>query len=222
MTPAPQSGMNTPFYTLSRAGSHENLHAISEASHTNGAVPAAVLSSRLQNLSATSRNSSFRRLQGNGSGTNTPQTHPHVDGDYFDHHSSNHSDPQSNPLSRRTSEEDYRGNSQLTSGQHSPEHIDFSDLTKVPSYGTAIKTPVRGVSYTDSLPNYDAAVSAPPSPDRTYSTLATAGAEHSDPMRRNPLSSMGFTPIHPPAPLHPGDMDERRRLHVLQSRGRAH
>lgn len=227
MTPAPQSGMNTPFnHSLSRAGSHENLASLNEPSHPNGAVPAAVLSSRLQSLNMSSRNNSFRRLQNGGSGTNTPQAQvPHSDGGYFDNdhsaeHSGNPSGPNSNPLSRRTSEEDYHGTSQLTSGQHSPEHIDFSDLTKVPSYGTAIKTPIRGTSYSDALPNYDAAVSAPPSPERPFSNLTSTGVD-SHP-RRNPLSSMGFTPIHPPAPVNTGDQDERRRLHMLQIRGRAH
>jgi len=227
MTPAPQSGMNTPFYSLSRAGSHENLTSLNEVAHLNGAVPAAVLSSRLQNLNTSSRNNSFRRLQGN-SGSNTPHSqppHPTDEPSYFDNnHSSSHSNPNSNALSRRTSEEDNNGASQVTSGQHTPEHIDYSemgDLNKVPSYRTAINAPIRGMSYTEGLPNYESAVSAPPSPERQFSQPGTP-AEHPDYIRRNPLSSMGFTPIHPPAPVHTGDMDERRRLHVLQNRGRAH
>jgi hypothetical protein len=241
MTPAPQSGMNTPFYNQSRAGSHENLASLNhEAPHPNGAVPPAALSNRLQNLNMTSRNNSYRRVHAS-SGTNTPHLAPQTDGPegYFDHHG--HSAPNSNPLSRRTSEENDHGASTLTSGQHTPEHIDYSelgDLTKVPSYRTAVKTPARGMNYSDALPNYEAAVSAPQSPVRTFSSSTTPGSEdgvnghmNGNGGRRsmigNPLASMGFTPIHAPAPAHVvpshvGEGDERRRLHILQTRGRAH
>jgi hypothetical protein len=230
MTPAPQSGMNTPFYSQSRAGSSENLASMSEDSHPNGAVPPAALSSRLQNLNAGSRNNSFRRLpHGAASGANTPyhQGHSENDTGYFDQN--NHSGQNSNPLSRRVSEEEnHSGVSNLTSGQHTPEHIDYSDLgdlTKVPSYRTAVKAPIRGMSYNDALPNYDAAVSAPPSPVRTFSGPETPGPSSST-NGTNAITigvaSLGFTPIHPPPPAHMGDGDERRRLHVLQNRGRAH
>jgi hypothetical protein len=223
MTPAPQSGMNTPFNGLSRAGSSENLASVGDmASIPDGAVAPAALSSRLQSLNAGSRNSSFlRRQAGSSSGGNTPHSVPHYDeGGYFDngHHS--------NSLSRRTSEEDNH-DSNMTSGQHTPEHIDFTDLgdlTKVPSYSTAVKAPIRGMSYSDALPNYDDAISAPPSPERTFSRPAiTSGAsEVANGHTRNQLSNLGFTPIGAPQPVHLGDGDERRRLHLLRSRGTAH
>ena len=227
MTPAPQSGMNTPFYSHSRTGSAENLAALTSAPNLNGAVTPAALSSRLQDLNIGSRNNSFRRLHNSQDPSvgNTPDPHP-LDGDapgYFDHSGQN-----SNPLSRRTSEEEHGGVSNLTSGQHTPEHIDYSelgDLTKVPSYKTAVKTPARGMSYNGALPDYEAAVSAPPSPTRTFSGPGSPGStngEVNNVLRRNPMSNMGFTPIHPPAPVHIGDGDERRRLHMLQNRGRAH
>lgn len=223
MTPAPQSGMNTPFYSQSRRGSHEDLSSsLSTAPHPNGAVPPAALSSRLQNLNATSRNNSFRRLPGGaGSGSNTPHPPPHSDGEpgYFDQPPSGQ---HSNPLSRRTSEEEQHNSmSNPTSGYHTPEHIDYSelgDLSKVPSYTTALKAPIRSMSYTDALPNYDAAISAPPSPPEGSSHPGTPAAGLANGGRVNPLASMGFTPIHPPAPVHMGDEDERRRLHFLQNR----
>jgi hypothetical protein len=234
MTPAPQSGMNTPFYSQSRAGSSENLASMDVDSHPNGAVPPAALSSRLQNLNTGSRNNSFRRLPHHAaSGANTPhhQNHNENDTGYFDQN--NHSGQNSNPLSRRVSEEENQGGvSNMTSGQHTPEHIDYSDLgdlTKVPSYRTAVKAPIRGMSYNDVLPNYDAAISAPPSPVRTFSGPTTTGPDNSTNginARTNGVASLGFTPIHPPPPAHMpthiGDGDERRRLHVLQNRGRAH
>jgi len=236
MTPAPQSGMNTPFYSQSRHGSSENLAAFDGAVHPAGAVPPAALSSRLQNLNAVSRNSGFvGRYPGNGSGSNTPH-HQSRDSEAGHTRTNGNSGHQSNPLSRRTSEEEehHMGVSNMTSGQHTPEHIDFSDLgdlTKVPSYATAVKTPVRGMSYSDALPNYDTATSAPPSPQRGFVNPYFAGAETTNgpsPSRErgNPMASLGFTPIHPTTPLHPpaavhtGDTDEARRLHIIQNRDR--
>ena len=220
MTPAPQSGMNTPFYSLSASGggSHENLAALGQEAHPNGAVPPAALSSRLQNLNANSRNNSSRRLYGSGSGSNTPHPH-HPEGDvpgYFDNAS--HSGHNSTVLSRRVSEEENH-TSNVASGYQTPEHVDYTELSKVPSYSTALKTPVRGMSYNDALPNYNTATSAPPSPVRGFSSLHTPvidGLGHSQ--SANALSNLGFTPIHPPAPGHAGDLDEARRLHMLRNR----
>jgi len=81
------------------------------------------------------------------------------------------------------------------------------------------------MSYTDAgaLPNYEAATSTPPSPERTFSSPATAGTPGEHGHRRNQLSNLGFTPIGAPPPVYLGDGDERRRLHWLQSsRERAH
>ncbi|KAL2069655.1 hypothetical protein VTL71DRAFT_14334 [Oculimacula yallundae] len=218
MTPAPQSGMNTPFNGLSRAGSHENLASLNGVANETGAVAPAALQSRLQNLdlNSMSRNSSFRRL--NGSGHNTP-AYRQADGEpgYFDQHNS---EPNSNPLSRRTSEEEHTRQSQsgMTSGQQTPaEHLDFADmgdLTKVPSYRTAVRAPTRGMSYSDALPDYNTAISAPPSPERNYSSPVTPHE------RRNPFSGMGFTPISPP-PAAVTTGGDRMPLHVRQNRGRS-
>ncbi|KAH8816185.1 carbon catabolite repression protein-like protein cred [Xylogone sp. PMI_703] len=250
MTPAPQSGMNTPFNALSRRGSHEDLVAAGNAtSNGTGSVPPATLTSILQNLDADPRHrpAPYAGL-GSTSGGNTP-FHPH-----HAHVNSSHntptSAPQSNPLSRRTSEEDSPHSSHIhtpRSGHHTPENleIDYSDLSelcKVPSYHTAVKAPIRGINVNDSLPNYDAAVSAPPTPERAFSAPVTPGAvsTHGDRHRsaevslgevmeahgterpRNPQrSSTGsrlsnLVGLHPPAPVHVGDTDERRRLHFLQ------
>jgi len=215
MTPAPQSGMNTPFHGLSRAGSQENLASLNGVANQNGAVPPAALQSRLQNLdlNGMSRNSSFRRQ--NGSGHNTPAHRP-MEGEpgYFDQQNS---ESNSNPLSRRTSEEENARHSGMTSGQQTPdEHLDFAelgDLTKVPSYRTAVRAPARGMSYSDALPDYVTAISAPPSPERAFSNPATPQE------RRNPFSGTGFTPINPPAPALVAGGD-RMPLHVRQNRGR--
>lgn len=171
MTPAPQSGMNTPFHNHSRNGSSENLASLLETRHPAGAVTPAALSSRLQNLDISSLNMSLAGGRvGQSSGANTP--HPLAHGESED------LSRRGNVASRRASEEDEHrsGLSNLTSGQHTPEHIDYSDLgdlTKVPSYSTAVRTPVPTAAYSDSLPNYAAAVSAPPSPSRAFSHPAT-------------------------------------------------
>lgn len=78
MTPAPQSGMNTPFHALSRRGSHEDLSAANNAPNNGaGAVPPATLTSILQNLNDDPRQSIMRRRTTPNSGGNTP-FHPHL------------------------------------------------------------------------------------------------------------------------------------------------
>lgn len=224
MTPAPQSGMNTPFYNLSRSGSSENIASLDGTINPNGAVPPAALENRLQNLNlhTGSRNSSFLRTHpGLASGGNTPLSHPNYDpSTYFD----SSSNPASNPLSRRTSEEE-NPMSNLASGQHTPEHIDFSDLgdlTKVPSYSTAVKAPARGISYSDAVPNYEAAVSTPSSPTRTFSSPTSPAGDNflSNGIAARRTTSRP-TQQYPPSTTI-GDDDERRRLHFLRHRERAH
>lgn len=219
-TPAIQSGVNTPFYALSRAGSAENLHQMAGMQ----AVPPAALSSRLQDVSmnSSSRNHSYNSLSGAATdGATTPLT-PHPLGD-----SSHNSPLQSAPLSRSHSGEDQ-------SGINTPEHVEFEDLNKVPSYSTAVKTPARPLSMVEGLvlPDYNSAVSAPSSP-----TIATAHLN-------NPLDSIPEVQVQtsdvetaPPARPRPSrrqtslgisnlfhhhhhglEDDVRRRLHLLQTR----
>jgi len=276
LTPMPQSGMSTPFYAQSRSGSSENLSSMDGVA--NNAVRPDALSHRLQNLALNNRNSAFlRRNGGSGSGSNTPhgidELHhghgssasmhnissslPRSHSGYFDqhpHHSNSnsvpHSAPRSNPLSRRTSEEDQNYIPGLTSGVQTPEHLDYSDmgdLTKVPSYTTAVKSPARGMSYVDleSLPNYEVAISRPPSPVRPGATTpganatnghengylgltvggrptTTPGLEMATGSRRSNAAEMGMTPLDGAVRGTTQDADASRRLHLLQARGRAH
>jgi hypothetical protein len=235
--------MNTPFYGMSRSGSSDNLASLDGAVHPAGAVAPAALTNRLQNLSSMHRNSSFLRTHHLSSGANTP--HPisaSADGsnEYFDLAGSTpHSNPASSPRSRRTSGEDNQPIDALMSGTHTPEHIDYSDLgdlTKVPSYSTAVRAPIRGVSISDatSLPNYEAAVSIPNSPlgfplmpgAETPTSGSIAAARRSFMANVNGGAGMGWgvhmRPLQMPLPAHIGDDDERRRLHFLRNRERAH
>ncbi|KAG9254695.1 uncharacterized protein F5Z01DRAFT_621471 [Emericellopsis atlantica] len=113
-TPAgAMSGVNSPFYVHSRAGSSENL---SNLMQSGGAIPPADLSSRLMNVSddPTLRNTVFNSTIGR------------------------RSEPSSNNLTRQNS-----GDDTPSSGRDSPEHIDlneFAPTTRVPSYHTAVQT----------------------------------------------------------------------------------
>lgn len=217
-TPAIQSGINTPFYALSRAGSAENLHQMAGT-----AVPPAALSSRLQDvsLSASDRNQSYNSL--NGSATNGATT-PHSQTTPAE--SRHASPPHSAPLSRTTSVEYH-------SGINTPEHVELEELSKVPSYTTAIKTPARPLSMAEGLvlPDYDSLVSAPTTPtvvhasmanpldsipeNRSNTNVTSAPPPRPRPSRRQ--TSLGFSSL-----LHPhhygAEDDVRRRLHLLQTR----
>ncbi|KAI1101753.1 hypothetical protein F4804DRAFT_343748 [Jackrogersella minutella] len=160
MTPAVQSGVNSPFYAQSRAGSSENLAAMAHAA----AVPPAALSSRLQNVSLdeSRRNESYTSVT-SGSGATTP-FHPH-EGEQTGDSSQGHS----TELSRQTSEEEHSAH---TGGHHTPpehtEFLDMAELSKVPSYATATRAPLpRSNSYTGpiALPDYQTAISSLSSPN---------------------------------------------------------
>lgn len=233
-TPAPQSGMSTPFYNQSRSGSAENLSP-SMGGITGTDIRPDVLSNRLQNLS---RNNSFRRRNNSSfSGGNSP---PHgsstsVQNSFprsLDHRQN--SLPTSAPLSRRASEESDAAadNSFLPSGRQSPEHIDYSemDLSRVPSYMTAVRAPARVMSTTElqSLPNYEEAISAPPSPQRGLSTLASTPPTSNSQINLNngtqlPDSAIGRGLISRATGQYGTiNSDETRRFHLLQTRGRVY
>jgi arrestin-related trafficking adapter 4/5/7 len=217
MTPGIQSGFASPFYAQSRAGSSENLAAL-----TNGAVTPAALSSRLQNVSLdpAHRNTSFTSVGSHShSGTATPYLHLN-DGD----HTADSSQPHSTELSRQTSAEDHSGG--VSGHSTPPEHVDTLDLaqlSKVPSYTTATRTPLpRTASFTGSLalPDYNTALSAPTSPTRNplHDPLATitegsqidASGTATEPGTRNHSrsnssnrrshSSLGFNFLHRSTP----------------------
>lgn len=225
-TPAIQSGVNSPFGLLSRAGSQENLAAMVDSV----AVPPAALSSRLYDMSLSqSPPSAFTPLVP-GSGVNTPYaTH------YHGLESVNNTPPQSAPLTRRNSVAEEEEEEEHP-GQHTPEHIDFAALSRVPSYQTARRAPVRGLSATfdgSLLPDYQTAISALSTPAVTSSPVADPMASipegmvarlaeetSTSPPTRTDLTqhrnhSSGFL-----SDLGGGDSDERQRIYVLQTRER--
>lgn len=196
-TPAVQSGMNTPFYAQSQANSRENLASLSRIA-ASGDITAGELSSRLEAIQADldghgpsrqnslpgeSSSSGLRRGFGssasisdllNNNNHHTPQRHP------------------SQPQSARISEEQLFAHlgaagftpSGIMSGRNSPEHIDMvgymNDLSKVPSYNAATRGSnagggglprVMSTQELASLPTYEAAVTAPPSPQSRPVTI---------------------------------------------------
>ncbi|KAK3381400.1 hypothetical protein B0H63DRAFT_524125 [Podospora didyma] len=199
-TPHNQSGVTSPLYGHSRSGSAENLGSL--ANHM-GITPAA-LSSRLQSMSldASHRNNSYNSMSsmGGSSGAATPRqlgntlTPPSV--------------AQSAPLSRQNSDEG------LSSGSNTPEHIDYpeiSELSKVPSYQTAVKTPIRPTMFNGAfaLPDYVTATSAPGSPEQLPLSLPSPPAqEHGI----DPLASIVEEPATRPVPSRRRTLVRTRQL----------
>jgi hypothetical protein len=231
-----RSGVSSPLRGHSRVGSSENLAAM--AMFHGAAVSPALLSSRLQNMSLEEghRNSSWNsNLSAAGAGARTGSSSPHPN-------DSTHISPSvSTPLTRHNSAEE-------SSGSNTPEHIDYpdlSELSKVPSYQTAIRTPARSMNFSDgpALPNYQEAMSTPGSPQLggtatppisdTLDTI-TEGVQQevlpsplTSPDDISPLSSrrptlhgrQHSTGFQFPNVFHMhGAGDERRRLRLLQSR----
>ncbi|KFY16717.1 hypothetical protein V492_01141 [Pseudogymnoascus sp. VKM F-4246] len=248
MTPSASSGMNTPLHLHSRSGSVENLASLNGIAST--AVRPDILSSRLHNLSMAPNTPGIFRRRGDGSGGNTPHvtfssdnlvnmgtsSAPHQPSGYFDQvpHGAT---SRSNPISRHPSDEDVRSgrNSAMTSGHQTPEHIDYSELSlnKVPSYATAVRAPIRNTTLNEPepLPNYDMAISAPPSPTRTHTFPVTRPSHDQsrninsepatprpEPHRRNTsLSHLGRSVLQ--GRRSTGDDDGERRLQLLRARG---
>ncbi|KAF2091707.1 carbon catabolite repression protein cred [Saccharata proteae CBS 121410] len=134
-----QSGYATPFYTQSRRNSFENIpSSIDAVAETEGAgASAQQLHSRLARLSMTqngmTRNPSYNSAH--SSGTNTP----------------------------------YLGQSAPNSSYFPPvpdihtEDYDMTALSRIPSYNTAMRTPIR-TPISEDLPDYNTAISRPSSP----------------------------------------------------------
>lgn len=186
-TPAPMSAVQSPIYSLSRAGSSENL-----ASMNNASIPVhpAALTSRLQDMTsreaAILRNHSSTILTppGSSSDMTTAFTPIHLPHTFTPRPPGPHADssrPHSEAASRRNSGESRLSDGNSDHSDHSdPEHVDFVDLkelSKVPSYATAIKNSRVGpitVGDNSQLPDYHTAASQP-NVSRTSSTTSLAG-----------------------------------------------
>ncbi|KAK1634395.1 arrestin [Colletotrichum phormii] len=220
-TPAIQSGFSSPFYAQSRAGSSENLASLAMM-NGHGVAPAA-LSHRLQNVSLdpTNRNTSFNSLNAITEDVAAPTSVP----------TGENSQSQSAALTRHNSAEEHPNSH--SSGRNSPEHLDFPDmatLSKVPSYTTAVKTPLRRGPSSDALPDYFSAMSAPNTPPASEVPVADplgmipehegAGSEPTTPggSHRSWHRPQSMTNL-----LHAVQGGgEDRRLHLIQGRERVY
>ena len=174
MTPAAGSGISTPFNSQSRSGSAENLASMNSLG--SSILSAAALHNHLINMPSPGHGRLAQDRAGN-SGPNTPAcgsydiateenlTHHRRElsarNEYFTSLVGNSNPPgHIRPLPQRGSEEHH-----TTPATYTSQHIELSaeDLSKVPSYGTALQTPA-GTPYSEKLPTYQIATSRPPTP----------------------------------------------------------
>ena len=164
MTPAEAT---TPYSSQSRNGSSETLASMADLSPNDAEVSANTLRNRLSSL--TDPVAIRARDRRHGSGTNSPQhrgysspggsREPSISvsapsgSEYFVSPGGTASGPgHTSPLSRSNSDE-----------AAAPQHIERAVLSRVPSYNTALQTPVR-TPCSDDLPTYQTAVSRPSTP----------------------------------------------------------
>ena len=126
LTPS-QSDADSPFFAPSLTDSVENL-THGPGIH-DGVLPAA-LSSRLQDMTGV-----------NGRGTTSPYSVLVNDSSH-----NNSPDPSGESPQRTNAEAEDASESDRASSHHAPEHVDcpaLHDLSRVPSYSTAVQTPAR-------------------------------------------------------------------------------
>lgn len=226
------SGAATP-YTHSRNISSENLTSLDGIASAPGHVSASALQNRLQDLRVSDRNVSSaayrdeRDQPASGSLSRRPSDGL-TNGDYFGHSPSNgesgsgrSSTPGSMNGSRRASNED----TAQASGSLTPlfHFSHYEDLAKVPSYSTAIKTPVpRSPGSGIELPTYGATVaeSRPPIPIAPPSAHVRDSIQHQTQMNGSypPHNSQRYTTAsRSPPSFH----EDERRLRLTQLRRRS-
>ena len=213
-TPGPGSGPGTPFGTLSRNLSAENLASMNALTNTD--ISASALHTRL----------SILRANGHNHHSPTDQDHTESDSrrlgvppDYFGPSSApNSHSPTSPELSRRPSDEvdhDY-----IHSGMATPYHPQYAEvetLSRVPSYSTAVRATVRPCD--SELPDYqaviaeDVVISAPQSPQQAYIRTAGRGSSYFSAIDalHNRSGLLHSTSSHD---------DDDRRLRLVQARAR--
>lgn len=241
MSRAP-SGSSTPFHAQSQRSSSDNLQSLGAlADAPNGQINSALLQSRLANLQTHGHQSmSFNRHS--PSGGNTPHNGYESDlpfrptppqaGSYFPpatsygsyrgsppHRSPTGSTPHSTEQSRRNS---------LGDDDHSVHQNDYDlgTLSRVPSYGAAVRTPGAMTPFFEGPPSYVDATSRPPSPiqrpSAAYVRSSTTGA--STPTSVGSENTLGpMTALRGPGAHHrdhrDSNADEEARLRMMRARG---
>lgn len=258
------SGANTPtpFYAQSRNTSSENLQSLNGVADS-GQIDSYLLSRRLAGLQEQGSSRQARSSTHHSpSGGNTPHNGlvhfdlpvpqrfstslPHSGGGYFPAQttsSSNRSSPpresplHSAPLSRRTSDETQNsGNGTPDDHEVHREDYDMGTLSRVPSYGAALRTPGPSTLFPEQPPSYLDATSRPPSPAREVSIQRPSAAHvRSGASTPNSNSSgytigpngqglpgglRGLTPLSPTTAHHHPSLhhDDGAHLRMLRSR----
>lgn len=238
------SGTNTPLYAQSRSGSHENLSSLNsggshgnlqslngvadsgESSQMHGSATPSILHSRLANLQERGSSHAARTpgilMNHSPSGGNTPHSEeqsnrpspPQNAGSYFA--SAGRSPHTSTPHSRRTSDEEDTTVIQRTD-------YDINNLSRVPSYGAAIRTPGGAITpFTDGPPTYMEATSRPPSPIQrpgaahVRSGTSTPNSASSQQTLTSPLAPLTIS--GPPLAHRGSNPDDEARLRMLRAR----
>ncbi|KAK3303512.1 uncharacterized protein B0T15DRAFT_277481 [Chaetomium strumarium] len=187
-----RSGVSSPLHIHSRAGSTDNLPALVEGAF----IQPDLLASRLHSMSLERqhRNNSWNSNLSAAGTVSRTETGPHP-GD------ESHLSP-SAPLTRHNSNDDPSG------PNTPPEHIDFAveitALSRVPSYHTAVKTPVKPLAPDMfALPDYQTALSAPSSPPHSPQLTASTPSVTESPAYElapdSALTSAAAT-VAPPTP----------------------
>ncbi|KAL7787476.1 hypothetical protein V8C37DRAFT_390456 [Trichoderma ceciliae] len=210
-TPAIHSGFNSPLYGHSRTGSSENLAAFA---HSAAITPAA-LSSRLADVSLdpSQRNGSYQSIY-NASGRASPT------------HGSNHTPhtPHTPAHLSRTNSEEEESSARSSAERAQVDVAEFAELNRVPSYSTAVRTPVRSRTQTSvSVPDYQTALSAPRTPP-----IIELGSG-SDPLSTISERIVGETHMRsvaralspPMTRSHSDDTSAHRRLYLFRARDQA-
>lgn len=165
-TPGPCSGPGTPFSTLSRNLSVDNLASMNALTETD--ISASALHSRLTSLSI----------------NRVGQPPVNETNDYFGSSGTSSQSPGSPELPRRPSDE--MEQEVIPSGVATPFHPQYTEvesLSRVPSYSTAVRSHVRPCDM--GLPDYDAVIADIPSLQQGHlrngrSTTFPTGHVHTD------------------------------------------
>lgn len=176
------SGVNTPFYAASQPASTENLISMYGTSSTP--LHPQALQSRLNDLGERQNGPATRAIlsrPGSEDDTRTvnsqmPESRDDLGPDYASHDRVERQAQRPSRLLRRSSTDGDPG-ARTPAPMPAWQHIE--DLSRVPSYSTALQTPSR-TPISAELPTYRAATSRPPSPPSAMpqmpSQVYTAGS----------------------------------------------
>lgn len=223
ITPAPEA--HTPPCSRSRVGSVDDLSSVTAAAPGN--FSANILQTRLsslQNRELTRGAQSYSQTSIDESGSSRIPIHVASEDELVssgpisipDSNGSGSRRSNSNPLSRHPSEEE---GSQ--SGAHTPQHIEYNaeDLSRVPSYSTAMQAPTRTPIH-NGLPTYETATSRPPSPNSSMPQAPIPAHTHAVRSYLDGTSSSATLLARPPPLNQQSQRDEGRRSGGVQAGGR--